>query len=112
MAPLPLTVAKNRQIGFLLGVKKRIATLKKICDDPEKQELDRLSTAIARRAKAWRKYKSSQQDILGLIAEDKVVDEQVTFTRWEETYEAAFDEANKIINGKLRAEEGRNPRLE
>ena len=85
MAPLPLTIAKNKRIGYLLGVRRKIASLKEICDDPEKQEQDRLFTATAGLAEAWRKYESSQQDILGLIAEDEdeVVDEQVTFIEIE-----------------------------
>ena len=64
MAPLLLTVAKNKWIGYLLGVKKKIMSLKEICDDPEKQEQVRLSTATARLAEAWQKYKISQQDVL------------------------------------------------
>ena len=39
-------------------------------------------------------------------------DEQVTFIEMKETYEAAIDEAKKIIKGKLRAEEGRVPQRE
>ena len=90
----PLTVAKNRRTGYLLGVKKRIASLKLVCNDPERQEQGRLSTATARQAEAWQKYECSQQDVLGLVAEDEVVDEQVTFSGMGEAYEAAIDEAN------------------
>ena len=73
MAPLPLTVAKNKRTGFLTGVKKKIATLKAICEDPpETQELDRLSTATERLVEAWKKYEISHQDVLGLETEDEV----------------------------------------
>ena len=92
MAPLPLNVAKNRQLGYLLRVRKKIANLKAICD-PEVLELDKLSTAPERLVEAWQKYESSYQDVLGLVAEDEVVNEHVTFTEMEEAYEAAIDEA-------------------
>ena len=64
MAPLPLTVAKNKRSGFL---KKKITTLKAICEDPDIQELDRLSTATERLVEALKKYKSSHQEVLGLV---------------------------------------------
>ena len=109
MAPLALTVAKNRQIVYLLGVRKKIASLKEICGDPEKQ--GRLSTTTARLAEAWRKYDSTQQDVVSLVAEDNVVYEQVIFNKMEENYEAAMDEANEIIKVELSDEGGRDPRL-
>ena len=112
MAPQLLTAAKSRRMGYLLSVKRRIASLKNVCDDPERQEQDELSTMTVRLADAWRKYKSSQQDVLGLITEDKVVDEQVTFIEIKETYEAAINKANAIVWDILRAEEGRNSELE
>ena len=93
MAPPPLTVAKNKEMGFLLRARKKISTLKAICDNPEVLELDRLSAASNRLEEAWRTYKNSQLDILGLIADYKVGDEQVTFIEMEETYEAAIDYA-------------------
>ena len=74
-------------------------------------QIDRPATE--RLAEAWQKYESSQQDSLGLVAEDEVVDEQVTFTEMEEIYEAAIDEANKIIKGEFGADdEDRDPRPE
>ena len=74
MAPLLLTVAKSKRTGFLTGVRRKIVNLKAICDDPEALELDKLSTASERLAEAWQKYESRQQNVLGLIAEDKVGD--------------------------------------
>ena len=100
MAPPPLTVAKNKRTGFLLRARKKIATLKAICDNPEVLELDKLPRASDRLEEAWRTYESSQYE---------VGDEQVTFIEIEETYEAAIDDAKKIIKGKLRVEEGRVP---
>ena len=52
MAPQPLTVAKNRRTGYLLAVKRNIASLKKVCNDPERQEQEGLSTMTARLAEA------------------------------------------------------------
>ena len=63
MDPLPLNVAKNKRTGFLTGVRRKIANLRAICDNPEVLELDKLSTASERLAEAWQKYKSSQQDV-------------------------------------------------
>ena len=37
------------------------------------------------------------------VAKDEVEDEVVTFTKMEEIYETAIDEAKKINKGKLRA---------
>ena len=93
MAPLPLTVAKNKRTGFLPRVRRKIVNLKAICDDPEVLELDKLSTALERLVEAWRKYENSQQDVLGLVAEDKFVNEQFTFTEMEEIYEAVNKES-------------------
>ena len=84
MAPLTLTIAKNRRIGYLLDVKKRIEFLKKVCDDSERQDQGWLATATARLARVWQRYECSQQDVLGFVAEDEVVDEQVTFTEMGE----------------------------
>ena len=67
MAPLPLNVAKNKRTGFLKGVRRKIANLKAICDDPEVLELDKLSTASERLVEAWKKYKNSPQEVLGLV---------------------------------------------
>ena len=60
----------------------------------------------------WQEYKYSQQIVLGLIAVNEVKDEQVTFIETEETYEAAIDEANRIIKGKIKAEKVRDSQLE
>ena len=59
-----LTVAKNKRTDFLLRVRKKIATLKAFCDNPEVLELDKLSTASDRLEEAWRTYESSQLDVL------------------------------------------------
>ena len=56
MASLLLTGAKNKRYGYLLGVNKKIAALKDTCDDTERQEQDRVSTAISTLEKAWKKY--------------------------------------------------------
>ena len=69
------------------------------------QELDKLSTAAGRLGEAWQKYQSSQQDVLGLVAEDNVADEQVIFTKMKETYKAAIGEASKIIKGEFWAKD-------
>ena len=52
MAPL-LTVAKNRQTHFLLRFRKKVATLKAICNNPDKQEQERLSMTTTRLAETW-----------------------------------------------------------
>ena len=96
MASLQLTIAKNERFGCLLGVNRKITALKDICNDPEKQEQDRVSTATARLEEAWKKYDESQQDVLGLVSEDQVGNELVIFVKLEEIYEAAVDETNKI----------------
>ena len=64
MTLLPLTFAKSKQAGFLTEVKKQVATLKAICNDPEKQERDRRSKATTRLAETWQKYEDSQYDVL------------------------------------------------
>ena len=112
MAPQPLIAAKSRRMGYLLSTKRRIAAIKEVCDEPERQEPDELFIMTIRLADAWQKFESSQQDILNLIIEDKVADEQVTFIEMERTYETASDKANAIVRNILRAEEGKNPRLE
>ena len=93
---MPLTIANNKLFGYLLGVNRKITALRDICDDPEQQERDRVSTATARLKETWRKYEEGQQDILGLVAEDQVGNELVIFFKMEEIYEAAIDKANKI----------------
>ena len=90
-----VTVAKNKRTGFLLRVRKKIATLKAICDDREVLKLDKLSTSSDRMKEAWRTYESSQLDVLGLLAEYEVEDEQVTFTKMKESYEAVKAEVNE-----------------
>ena len=50
MTSLPQTFAKSKRAGFLTEVKKQVATLKAICNDPVKQEQDRLSTVTPRKA--------------------------------------------------------------
>ena len=112
MAPLRLTVTKNRRLGYLLGVRRRIANLKAICD-PGVLELDKQSTASERLAEAWQKYKSSHEDVLSIVTEDKVANEQATLTNMEEAYEAAINDAKKIIKGECRADDiGRTPQPE
>ena len=71
MDPL-LTVAKSKRTGFLLQVRRKVTTLKAICNDPEKQEQDRLSSATARLTELWQEYENSQQDVLGFVTEDEV----------------------------------------
>ena len=110
MTPLKLTAAKNKRTGFLLRVRRKVATLKAICNDPGRQ--NKLAIATTRLAESWQEYENSQQDVLGLVTEDELGSEQVTFIEMEDTYEAAIDEANGIIKGKLRAEEGRDSQLE
>ena len=58
------------------------------------------------------RHENSQQDVLGLVTEDKVLNEQATFTEMEETYEGIIDKANAIISGYPRAEEGTDLRPE
>ena len=108
MAPLPLNVAKNKQTGFLTGLRRKLANVKAICNGPEDLELDKLSTASDRLEEAWRKYENSQQGVLGLVLEDEVEDEQATFNKMKEIYEAAIDEAKRIIKCKFEAEDERN----
>ena len=96
MASLPLAIAKKR-FGCLLGVNRKITALRDICDDPEKQEQDRGSTATARLEEAWNKYEDRQRDILGLTAETEVEDEQATFNEMEEIYKAVIDGPKKVI---------------
>ena len=104
MAPLPLTAAKNWQLDYQLGVRRRIANLKNICN-PGRLELDKRSTALERLAEAWQKYESRHQEVLGMVAEYKVADEQGTFIEMEEAYEAAIDDTRKIIKGERRADD-------
>ena len=102
MASLPLTVTKNRRLSYLLHVRRRIANLNAICD-PGVLELNKRSTALERLAEAWQKYESSHQDVLSMVAEDEVAEEQVTFIKMEEAYEAVINDARKIIEGEHRA---------
>ena len=96
-----LTAAKNRQTGFLLRIRRKVATLKVICNDPEKQGHDRLCGATAGLAETWQKYESSQQDVLGLVTKDEVDSKQAAYLKMQDSYEAAIDEAKKIIKDKL-----------
>ena len=102
MAPPPLDIAKNKWTSFLIRLRRKLANVKAICNVPEALELDRLSTTSERLADAWQKYKISQMDVLGFVAEDKLVDEQVTFIKMEETSEATIEEANEIIRNVSR----------
>ena len=48
-----------------------------------------------------------------MVAEYEVAEEQVTFIKMEEAYEAAIDDAKKIIKGERRADKvGRTPQPE
>ena len=85
MAPLKLTATKNKQTDFLLRVRRKVTTLKVICNDPEKQEQGRLARATTRLAETWQEYDNSQQDVLGLITEKEVEAKQVTFIEMEDT---------------------------
>ena len=105
MSPLSLTVAKNKRTGFRLRVRKKIATLRTICDDPEVLELDKLSTALDRLMEAWRMYENSNLEVLGIVLEDEVEDEQATFSEMEENYNAAINKAKKIIKGEFGADD-------
>ena len=101
MEPLSLNAAKNRRTGFLTGLRKRLANIKVIFDDPESLELDKLSTASDRLEEAWMKYENINLEVLGLILEDEVENEKATFNDMEENYEAAIDEARRIIKGRV-----------
>ena len=96
MASLLLTIAKSKQTDFLKTIREVVATLKAICNDPEKQEQDRLSTATSKLAEKWQKYEDSQYNVLGLVTKDEVEVELAIFFELEEIYEAAIDKANKI----------------
>ena len=91
MATLTLSAAKNRRTGFLLRVRRKVTTLKAICNDPEKQGQCRLLRATARLAETWQEYKNSKQDVLGFVNKDEVENEQVTFLEMEDSYECAID---------------------
>ena len=67
MATLTLSAAKNRRTGFLLRVRRKVTTLKVICNDPEKQVQDRLSSATARLAETWQEYENSQKPFLASL---------------------------------------------
>ena len=115
MASLPLTIAKTKRLGYLLGVSKKITALREVCDDMEKQkqERDRVPTATAGLEEAWQKYEESQQDVLGLVTKDQVGDEVGIYVEMEEIYEAAVDKANKISkkgkdSRKAKEEDGSN----
>ena len=75
MEPLSLNAAKNRRTDFLTGLRKKLANVKDIFDDPENLELDHLSTASDRLEEAGIKYKNNNLEILSLIPEDKVENE-------------------------------------
>ena len=72
MTPLKLTAAKKKWTGFLHRIKR-----KAICDDPGEQ--DRLAIAFTRLTESWQEYENTQQDVLGLVTEDEVEKEQVTY---------------------------------
>ena len=55
MAPLPLNLAKNKRTGFLTGLRRKLANVKAICNDPEDLELNKLSTALYGLAETWQK---------------------------------------------------------
>ena len=55
----------------------------------------------------WQEYDNRQQDVLGLVTENELEAEQVTFLEMEDIYEDVIDEASGIIKGKLRAAEDR-----
>ena len=57
----PLTTARNRRTAYMLGMKRSITTLKRVCDNPEGQEQDGLAMIIIIMTGAWRKYENSQQ---------------------------------------------------
>ena len=103
MAPLMLTSANNKRTGFLTGLRRKVVNVKAICDVLEVLELDKLSAASERLTEAWQKYENSQMDVFSLVTEEELVDVQVTFIEMEEIYEAAIDEANKIIRDIGRA---------
>ena len=107
MAPLPLNVAKNKRTSVLTELRKKLANVMAICNDPENLELNKLSTALNGLAETWQKYEESQQDVLGHVIEDEVDDEQVTFIEMEDIYKSAIDEINRITKDK-----GRAPRSE
>ena len=56
MTPLPLTAARNRRTDFLLGVRRRIATINAVCDNPEVLKVVELTTV--------RRYANSHQEVL------------------------------------------------
>ena len=60
MAPLPLNTANKQRTGFLTGLRRKLASVKAICDGPEDLELDKLSTASDRLEEVWRKYENSK----------------------------------------------------
>ena len=70
MEPLSLSAAKNMRTGFLTGLRKRLANIKDIFDDPENLELEKLSKALDRLDEAWMKYENNNMEVLGLILED------------------------------------------
>ena len=105
MTPTKLSAARSRRTGFGCRVTRKIATLKTISNDPG--EHGRLVSVTTRLAVLWQEYESSQQEFLGLITENEVEAEQVTFIEMEETYKAAIDEAKRIIC-KFKPEESWN----
>ena len=101
---MPLTVTKNTRLGYLMRVRRRIANLKDTCN-PGVLKLDKRSTASERLAEAWQKYKSSHQDVPGMVVEYEIVDDQATFIKMEEAYKSATDNAKKTIKGERRADD-------
>ena len=70
MDPLTLTAAKNKQTNLLLILRRKVLTLKVICNEPEKQKQGRLARTAARLALTWQDYENSQLVVIGLIAEN------------------------------------------
>ena len=105
MDPPPLNVAKTKQTNLLRRLKRKIAMVKNICNVTEVLNLDKLSTALEALTEAWQRFENSHQDVLNLLAEDKISDEQNTFIEIEEAYEGAIDKVRSIIRGKRRADD-------
>ena len=58
------------------------------------------------------KYENNNLEVLGLIPEGEVQIEQAAFNDMEENYEAAINEAKRIIKGKVEAEDERDSQPE
>ena len=97
MGFLVVNQMRGEQGRTLISGRRRIATLRTVCEDQEKQKQDELSTASTRVEEAWKKYENRQRDILGLTADTEDEDEQAIFNEMKEIYEAAIDGAKKIL---------------